>query len=263
MKTGAIAVKPTGVSKTGTPEIRRQHVDHGRPVEGLHDRPVPAAHREEVQGQEGEEGLPADVLAAPPDHPEAIGVAIERQAQGRIAILHHPREARQIGGDRLGGANVGEQGIGPAVDLDDLRRPLGEERGQEAGSGTVHRIDGDGQARPTQRLEIEVLAERGEIAIQRVDPIEVPVVLGGVEGPPGGGLPFHGQGGDTAFHRLQETGRGRCPGLRVDFDAAELGRVMGSGDHEAAIGVALDDRLADRLRGDRGGCRGRRGYRRP
>ncbi len=172
---------------------------------------------DQVQGQHRENLARRQVAAVLVDQAEAVGVAVERQADQRLVLLDRLGQRSQVMLDGLR-VHAAEQGIVRAADLDQV---LGrQEVRHQAGARAVHVVDDDGAL----ELGLDLAHVHAAFEIAEV----------GV--PEGFGLNLgraRRRGAvDPAFDALGHVVERRAP-VDLDLDAVVRRRIVARGDHHA------------------------------
>ena len=92
-----------------------------------------------------------------------------------------PERLVDVRPDRLG-VDAAEVRVALLVDLGDPDPAAGEQAGDPAGAGALHRLDEDASVGRLERIEVERPPQEALVALERVEPLDQPGGLGLGEG---------------------------------------------------------------------------------
>ena len=212
---------------------------------GADDRAGPATVFLQVVERERENLVRGEPHAALVHNAEAVGIAIQAEAELRLAREDELADFFHAVRVRLG-VVAAEERVQLVVEGRDLRAAvLGEERVEVAAPGAIHQLDGDLELRVPDDVEVDELANLLKVVGLRVNGLAGERADdGGLEGP-AGGLALR----DVRLDLLRHLRRGRRAVVSGELEALILRRVVAGGHVDAADGLADADGVRDDGRG--------------
>ena len=172
---------------------------------------------------------------------DAVGVAVGCQAKLELARAHDLDERLQVTGNRFG-VDAVETGIHLVADLLHLAAGLAQQARQVKPPGAVHGIDSHRQIRSGNGIEVDQAPQVRVVGREGIEAGNHP--LGN------GGFILHAlwpgiAGRDDTPLDFLAVGRARRPAKRsLELDAIVARRVVAGRDHDAAVGLLVDNRVA-------------------
>ena len=176
-------------------------------------------------GEQRDDAVGVHVVAARVASGNAVGVAIVDE-QGIVAQLAHFREAFIDPGLNGLGMQPGKGGILRVVDFHDFHAHVAQKVGQVVAAGAVKRIAHHAQVGATDGLDIDQLAQGGQVVSHEVGRLE-------------GAEDVRRLRRQHGFHAIGELGGARTAIGHAQLHAQILGGVMGAREHDAAHRVVV------------------------
>ena len=208
--------------------------------DGADDGASPAPVLLEVIQSEGEHLVRSEPSAVAIHDAEAVGVAIEAEAEVGLAAADECADFAHAFGVRFRMV-AAEEGIDFIMEDGDARARFCEEMVEIAVAGAVHQFDGDFQAGLPDGGEINQLAQLFEIIGQGINrPAREGADGGGGESPV-----LRDQPGDGGFDPAGDFGVGGRAVGGGEFEALVFGGVVAGGEVDAAEGLTDANGVSD------------------
>ena len=210
------------VDAAGAQGLVQSEIGHDRRD---HDVALESPAALQVTGGDGERVVAVADLALVVDGHETVAVAVEREADLRAHRAELPLERLRVQRARRG-IDVGAGG--PAADAHDVRAEAAEHPGRHAKRRAVCAVDRDRHA-----AEVD-----GEAAAQIVDVVTLGAIVRHVAADAGPARPRRVVGALEPGLDLVLPGVGKLRALgREELDPVVGERIVGGGEHDAAVGV--------------------------